>query len=120
MMSRTRTPHPRRSLRAHSQLVALCLAVCLAFSSCASLEFERETETSGTFVSSGWSFTFFTWDFPKQAIDIARENASDANLANMQVTETFKTPELGWFNWLLEIISVRYARLGGTWGFSGE
>ena len=61
-----------------------------------------------------------TWDFPKQAIDIARENASDANLANMQVTETFKAPDLGWFNWILEIISVRYARLAGTWGFSGE
>lgn len=120
MTSRSRTLPPRSSSRAHSRLAALCLAACLLISSCANLEFQRETETSGTFVSSGWSFTFLTWDFPKQAIDIARENASDANLANMQVTKTFKAPELGWFNWLLEIISIRYASLGGTWGFSGE
>lgn len=100
--------------------MALCLASCLAVSSCASLSFERDTESSGTFVSSGWSFTLLTWDFPKQAIDIARENASDANLANMQVTETLLIPELGWFKWILEIVSIRYARLGGTWGYSGE
>ncbi len=109
-----------RTLRIRPSLVALSLAVCLALSSCAGLSFQRDTETSGTFKSTGWSFTFFTWDFPKQAIDIARENASDANLANMEVTHTFKAPELGWFNWLLDIISVRYARIRGTWGFSGE
>ena len=104
-------------------VLATLLATMLfvpGFTSCASLSFQRATETSGTWEATGWNFTFLTWDFPKRAIDIARENASDANLANMQVTETKTSPYLGWFNWVLEIISVRYARLRGTWGFSGE
>lgn len=107
-------------LRLPRTTLAAALVCALTLSSCAGLSFQRETETSGTFEATGWNLTFFTWDFPKRAIDIARENASDANLANMQVTETYQSPHLGWFNWLLEILSVRYARLRGTWGFSGE
>lgn len=105
-------------LRSVRVLAAACLLFACA--SCSSLSFQRETETSGTYRATGWSFTFLTWDFPKQAIDIVRENVSDANLANMEVTQTVKAPDLGWFNWLLEIISVRYAKLSGTWGFRGD
>jgi hypothetical protein len=112
-------PHAKpRSFR--FLLLASCLTGTLLLSSCAGLSFQRATETSGTFTATGMNLTFLTWDFPKRAIDIARENASDANLANMEVTETFQTPHLGWFNWILEILSIRYARLSGTWGFSGE
>jgi len=41
----------------------------------------------------------------------------NAGLANTVVTGTVIAPHLGWFDWLLEIPSVRRARLVGTWGF---
>ena len=107
-------------MRNKSLCLALLLGLFLGLPSCKSLKFERDTQTSGTFEATAWSFTFLTWDFPKLAIDIVRENVSDANLANTEVTETTRAPDLGWFNWLLEIVSFRYARLAGTWGFSGE
>ena len=50
--------------------------------SCASVSFERETLTSGTFESTGVAFTILSIDLPKSAIDIARENASDARQPN--------------------------------------
>ena len=30
------------------------------------------------------------------------------------------TPDWGWWDWVLDIISVRWARVRGTWGFTGE
>ena len=96
------------------------LAVLLCVTSCASVSFERETATSGTFVSTGWAFTILSIDVPKPAINIARENVSDANLANTVVQERRITPNLGPFDWLLDIISIRRAQIRGTWGFSGE
>src|SRR5262245_43098851 len=75
-----------RSARTRSGLMrALVALVALAACSCASVEFHRDTETSGTFVSTGWAFTFFSHDIPASALNIARENASDARQPNMVV-----------------------------------
>jgi len=30
------------------------------------------------------------------------------------------TPDWGWWNWVLDIVSVRVGTIRGTWGFSGE
>ena len=60
--------------------------------------------------------TLVSFDLPKGALLIARENASDANLANMIVTETTVFPYLGPMDWLLDIIGVRWARVRGTFG----
>lgn len=96
------------------------VTLLVAFSACASVEFSRTTETSGTFVSRGRSFTIFSVDIPKEALQIARENAADAGLANMKVTEVTLSPDWGWWSWVLDIMSVRNARIEGTWGFEGE
>jgi hypothetical protein len=37
----------------------------------------------------------------------------------MQVTSSSVTPDLGWWDWLVDIIGIRWARIEGTWGFSG-
>lgn len=92
----------------------------VALSSCSSLSFQRKTETSGTFSSSGLALTLLSVDIPKGALQIARENASDSNLANLQVEKVLVVPDLGGFNWILDIFSIRYARIEGTWGFSGK
>lgn len=110
---------PRSS--APSVLAPVLAAVVLGLgSSCASVSFERETATSGTFESTGLAFTILSIDLPKSAIDIARENASDARQPNTQITDATVTPYLGWFDWLLDIVGVRYARVSGTWGFEPE
>ena len=93
------------------------LACSLA--SCASLSVKRDTETSGTFSSTARSFTLFSWDLPRPAIQVAHENAGDAGLPNLQPTKVRET-NWGPFDWILEIISVRSARVSGTWGFTGE
>ena len=95
--------------------------LCCSFQmGCINLDVQRKTQTSGTFESTGWGLTILGWDIPKSAIDIARENASDARLTNAKVTHTRITPYLGWFDWVLDIIGIRFARLRGTWGFSGK
>lgn len=103
------------SLRALAGLTLLSL-----LGSCASVDFTRTTATSGHFESTGWAFTIATLDLPKGALQIAYENASDSNLANMQVEEIEVRPNWGYWNWILDIISVRRARISGTWGFDGE
>lgn len=96
------------------------LALGLSLAACANLSFERTTQTSGTFSSSGVALTIFSIDIPKGAMMIARENASDANLANMTVTDTVVFPYLGPFDWILDILSVRWAKVSGTWGYDGK
>lgn len=103
-----------------ASLRVLACASLLALGACASVEFDRTTETSGTFESVGWAFTVLSIDVPKPALQIARENASDSNLANMSVDEVRVTPNLGWWDWLLDLISVRRAVIRGRWGFEGE
>jgi hypothetical protein len=95
----------------------LAAALLVVTCGCSSLTFERTSETSGTFRSTGLAMTLFSIDLPKSALMIARENASDANLPNMQVEETLVTPYLGPFDWILEIISIRWAKVAGTWGY---
>jgi len=107
-------PRPRHS----RHLASVALAFGLA--SCGTLSFQRSTETSGTFHSSGFAMTLLSVDLPMGALQIARENASDANLANMQVEDVFVFPYLGPMDWLIDIVGFRYARIKGTWGFSGE
>jgi len=92
----------------------------LLLTACASVDFERTTETSGTFVSVGQSFTIFSIDLPKEALQIARENAVDSGLAHLQVDSVTVSPDWGWWNWVLDIVSVRKATLRGTWGYSKD
>ena len=91
--------------------------VALAATSCASTELTRETQTTGTFESTAWTVTILAIDIPKGALVAARENVNNMGLANAVVTETQVAPYLGWFDWFLDILSVRRARLRGTWGF---
>ena len=98
----------------------LIAPILLSLTACASVDFKRTTETSGTFVSVGHSFTIFSIDIPKEALQIARENAVDSGLAHMQVDTVAVNPDWGWWNWALDIISVRKATLRGTWGFSQD
>ncbi len=111
------TSAPRPRLLRSAALAAL-LAVATTTPGCGSVSFERSTETSGTFSSSGFAFTIFSIDLPKGSQLIARENASDANLANMEVTSTVTFPYLGPLDWILDIISFRYSRIEGTWGYA--
>jgi hypothetical protein len=92
----------------------------LVLGSCASIDITRQTQTSGQFVSHGYAFTILSIDIPKPAVNIARDNASDARLTNMQVKEVIVTPDLGWWDWLLDIIGMRWATVKGTWGFTGN
>ena len=96
--------------------LTLCLLAPLILGSCASVEFERDTQTSGTFETTGFAVTLISFDMPKGALLIARENASDANLANMIVTETTVFPYLGPFDWVLDIVGMRWAAVRGTFG----
>jgi hypothetical protein len=97
--------------------VILALAT-FGLGACSSLEFRRSTQTSGTFSSRGWAVTVISVDIPKTAEQIARENASDANQPNLQITDVFVAPYLGPLDWLLDILSVRYCRIDGTWGYA--
>jgi hypothetical protein len=99
-----------------ARLAAALLLASLA-ASCANTKFKRETETSGTFESTAWCLTVFSIDIPKGALMAARENVNNAGLANAVVTGTEVAPHLGWFDWILEILSLRRARLVGTFGF---
>ena len=98
---------------------AAVLGVALLMSSCASLSVKRDTATSGTFNSSARSFTILSYSLPRPSIQIAHENIADAGLPNTHATSVTHT-DWGWFDWVLEIISVRSARVKGTWGFNGE
>ena len=95
-------------------------AVLVLLSACAGVSFERTTETSGTFTSYGVALTILSSDFPKGALQIARENAADANLANMEVRKSMVMPYFGPLDFLLDIVGIRYARISGTWGFAGN
>jgi hypothetical protein len=100
--------------------VCATLALLVTLTACGSLSIERETETSGTFSSSGFAFTILSIDVPKSSRDIARENASDARLTNLRIDTNTTIPYLGWFDWILDIVGVRYTKITGTWGFPAE
>ena len=66
------------------------------------------------------ALTILSVDLPKAALDIARENVSDSRATNLQVDKVKVRPDIGWFNWLFDIIGVRRAVIEGTWGFDGS
>lgn len=104
--------------RARTLLGAAALSGALLLApGCASLKVDRDTQTTGTFVSKGWSFTILSIDLPQSALDIARENASDTRLANLVVEEARVYPNLGPLDWLLDIVGVRRAVVRGRWGY---
>lgn len=107
----------RQAKLLRSVRMGLVLAALVTVTGCSSLSFERTSETSGTFRSTGFAFTIFSVDLPKGSQLIARENASDANLANMEVTNTVTFPYLGPLDWILDIISFRWSKIEGTWGY---
>jgi hypothetical protein len=107
-----------RATRRTCRLAAGAALALASLGACTSLSIERDTLTSGTFRSRAWSFTILSWDLPKAALDTARENASDTRLLNLQVEDVDVTPDWGWWNWVLDILSVRVATIRGTWGFS--
>lgn len=88
--------------------------------SCASVKFERESPTAGTFDSTAWAFTFLGFDFPSSALGVARGNASDSGLPNLVILEQSVVPRLGPLDWLLDIIMFRRAHVSGTWGHPEE
>lgn len=100
-------------------LPAVLLALA-SLASCASIDITRDTQTSGRFESTGFAVTVLSIDLPKPALNIARDNAADTRLTNMQVTDIERTPDLGSWDWLLDILGARYVRIVGTWGFTGE
>jgi hypothetical protein len=111
-------PSRRAASRARRQLLSLVLLAPLA--ACASVSFQRDTATSGTFKSTAWSITLIQIDFPKGALMVARENASDSNLANMVVEDVTQIPSWKPLDWLFDLFSIRYASISGTWGFTGQ
>jgi hypothetical protein len=96
------------------------LVVAAFLSACAGVSFERKTETSGTFTSYGIAVTILSTDFPKGALQIARENASDSGLANLEVEKSVVFPYFGPLDWALDILGIRYARISGTWGYAAR
>jgi len=97
---------------------ALALLVCttLACVSCASLSFEPRDGGTGTFRSTAIAFTFLGRDYPQSAVLVARANASDAQLQNLVVTEETVFPYLWRLDFLLDLISIRWASVSGTYG----
>lgn len=108
----------KRPGQAHCPTRAVAAALLSLVASCASVEFTRDTATSGTFESSARSFTFLGWEIPRQAIVAALENASDSRLPQLVITEKRAT-DWGWWDWVLEIVSSRSATVKGTWGDPG-
>ena len=102
------------------QCLALTACLCLLAQGCASVSLKRSTKTSGTYTSTGWAFTLFSIDMPSSAMKIARENAADFHLANTTETAASLTPDVGWWNWVFDIISIRRAKVQGTWGFEDK
>ena len=100
-------------------LVPILLCLTAGCSTLEHTQFEGNPE-AGTFAATGVALTLFSIDIPKSALNIARENASDANLTNMEVKEAVVTPYLGWFDWLLDIVGIRRARIEGTYGFQNS
>jgi hypothetical protein len=108
-------------LRRRLQAPELCgLLLTVVVSACSTVEFKRDTKSSGTFEATGTSFTIFSVDLPRSALNQARENASDAGLHNLVVTSADVYPHWGILDFLVEIIGIRYAVIRGTWGYSGD
>jgi hypothetical protein len=107
----------RRKSRGAAVIVGI---IVMLSASCASLDVDRETATSGTFTSTALSFTLLSFDMPAPALSVARANAADSGRPELIVRHETVFPYLGVFDWILDLISVRYARVTGTWGTPPE
>lgn len=115
----SRDSSPTRTLRRSAPALALATlltAASVAGSGCTSVKVERDTLTSGTFRSSAWAFTLLGEDIPRPALMIARSNAADIQRPDLQIETEWVAPDLRWFDWLLDILGFRYAKVTGTWG----
>lgn len=83
------------------------------------MSFHRDTPNSGTFRSWAFAATVLAIDFPKDGRQIARGNVADARMPNPIVERELVFPYLGPLDFLLDIVSIRYVRITGTWGFPG-
>jgi len=97
---------------------ARCLAILSLglTSACASLDFKAKDADSGTFRSTAFSFTFLGADYPQSALLVARANASDSQLPNLVITEEHVFPYFWKLDFLLDIVSFRWASVSGTYG----
>ena len=103
--------------RTRSFVLRLLLSCsCWAFSSCASVAYEPDGETTGHFRSRALAFTLLGHDFPQSALMLARANASDSLLPNLVVRKEHVFPYLWKLDFLLDILCLRYASVSGTWG----
>ncbi len=107
-------PHMRSG-----RLAILCIglgALVGLTPACASLEFKSAEEGGGTFTSTAWAFTFLSLDYPGPALSIARGNAADSGQSELVIRKERVLPHFGPLDWILDIISIRYARVQGTFG----
>ena len=96
----------------------LVSGVLLGFlaSSCATLSFEPVDGSRGTFTSRALAFTFLGHDHPQSAILLARANASDSGLPALEVEEEHIFPYFWKLDFLLDVLSLRYASVSGSYG----
>jgi hypothetical protein len=95
-----------------AQVLLLALVTC----SCASLDVEPDEHGTGEFHSTALAFTFLGTDMPQSALLLARANAADAQLPNLVITREVVFPYFWRLDFLLDVISVRWASVHGTYG----
>jgi len=94
----------------------LALTALLLAPACATLDFDPTDADSGTFRSTAMALTFLGKDFPQSALLVARANASDSQLPNLVVTQEHIFPYFWKLDFLLDILSLRWATVSGTYG----
>ena len=100
----------------HAAARFLALACLLPSAACANLDFRASDASSGTFRSTALSFTFLGNDYPQSALLLARANAADSQLPNLVITEEHVFPYFWKLDFLLDIVSLRWASVSGTYG----
>jgi hypothetical protein len=104
---------PMSASRQRRRLAVLVLSV---LASCASVDFEPDSEHSGRFTSRAFTLTFLGKDYPAEALRLARGNAADSALPEMVVQREIVIPYLWRLDFLLDFLCLRYAEVSGTWG----
>jgi len=100
----------------HAAGRSLALACLLLCSACATLDFTPTDKRGGTFRSTAMSFSFIGHDFPQSALLLARANAADSQLPNLVITSEHVFPYFWKLDFLLDILSLRWAWVSGTYG----
>jgi hypothetical protein len=103
-------------MSAWRQRRVLAVLVLAVLASCASVDFEPDSEHSGRFTSRAFALTFLGKDYPAEPLRLARGNAADSALPEMVVKREFIVPYLWRLDFLLDFLSLRYAVVSGTWG----